>query len=190
MSSARNLSVILVTDRSLWGKLVTEHARSVGFKVRHFAWEHGDEAVPRGLGGWRGDWILGFKADYILSSAELRQATAGALNFHPGPPDLRGVGTYQIALAERRSAYGVTCHHMVERVDFGQIVDIAEFPIPAHVDRLALHELAAGRLYTLYVRIIALLESGIALPSSERGWSGRLHTWRESEARVTDHPCR
>lgn len=189
MGSTRSLSVLLVTDRSLWGELVTEHARSIGFSVRHFGWEHGDEPVTRGLGGWRGDWIFGFKADYILSAAELRQASAGALNFHPAPPDLRGVGTYGLALEEKRSIYGVTCHHMVERVDFGQIVDTAEFPIPKQVDRLALHELAAAHLYALYVRVISLLRFGTAVPSSDQTWSGPLHTWHEAEARDTDQPA-
>ncbi|MDH6604434.1 phosphoribosylglycinamide formyltransferase-1 [Streptomyces sp. SAI-208] len=181
--------MLLVTDRSLWAELATEHARNVGFSVRHLGWEHGDEPVARGLGGWRGDWIVGFKADYILSAAELRQASAGALNFHPAPPDLRGVGTYGLALEEKRSTYGVTCHHMVERVDFGQIVDTAEFPISEQVDQLALHELAAAHLYALYVRVISLLRFGIALPSSDRTWSGPLHTWHESEARVTEQPA-
>ncbi|MER5383398.1 formyltransferase family protein [Streptomyces sp. NPDC002688] len=181
--------MFLVTDRSLWGKIVTEHARNVGFSVRHLAWDHGDEPVQSALVDWRGDWVLGFKADYILSSSELKQASAGALNFHPAPPDLRGVGTYQIALDEMRSAYGVTCHHMVEKVDFGQIVDTAEFPIPTQVDRIALHELAAAHLYTLYVKVIALLRSGTALPSSDRRWSGRLHTWRDFEARNSDPHC-
>ncbi|WHM40276.1 hypothetical protein [Streptomyces sp. BPTC-684] len=168
-------SLLLVTDRSAWGELVGRFARAAGAAVSHVLWEHGDPVARDPLGGWQGDWIIGFKADYVLSGRDLERARRGALNFRPGPPDIRGAGMYEVALARSVDTFGVTCHHMVERVDAGPIVEVERFPV-GECAGAALCEEAAARAYLQYLRVMPLVLDGAELPVSTEEWSGPLHT--------------
>lgn len=175
--------MLLVTDSSPWGVRVSrELSGRGGFTVTHVVWSHGDPPLPNGLGGWQGDWIVGFKADLIISPAELAGARAGAVNFHPAPPDLRGVGTYQVALREGRSQYGVTCHHMTRTVDAGPIIAVHRFGLADGWDATLLEEAAAAHLYALLLAGLPWLAGRVSVPTSAEVWSGRLHTWKQLES--------
>ncbi|WP_190089097.1 formyltransferase family protein [Streptomyces melanogenes] len=176
-------SLLLVTDRSAWGELVGRFARASGAAVAHMLWEHGDPVAHDPLGGWEGDWIVGFQADYVLSGQELKRARRGALNFRPGPPDIRGVGMYEVALARSADTFGVTCHHMVERVDAGPIVEVERFPVAEDATGAALCEEAAARAYLQFLRLMPLVVNGAELPVSTEEWRGPLHTWAQLRRR-------
>lgn len=180
----RQQSLLVVTDRSPWGEMASRYARTAGFAVTQIVWQRGDPARPRGFSGWSGDWIVAFKADYVLDSDELILARHGAVNFHPGPPHCRGVGTCEYAIEERWTTYGATCHHMSSRVDAGPIVETSSFPIEAGYGVTALRELTAARLYLLYLGILTRIGRGEKLPVSQARWSGPLHTWWEYEQRI------
>ncbi|WP_329396240.1 formyltransferase family protein [Streptomyces melanogenes] len=177
-------SLLLVTDRSAWGELVGRFARVSGAAVSHMLWEHGDPVARDPLGGWEGDWIIGFRADYVLSGRDLKRARRGALNFRPGPPDIRGVGMYEVALARSADTFGVTCHHMVERVDAGPIVEVERFPVAAGATGTALCEEAAARAYLQFLRLLPLVVNGAELPVSTEEWHGPLHTWAQLRRRA------
>ncbi|MFI1102234.1 formyltransferase family protein [Streptomyces melanogenes] len=176
-------SLLLVTDRSAWGELVGRLARMSGAAVSHMLWEHGDPVTQDPLDGWEGDWIIGFRADYVLSGQELKRARRGALNFRPGPPDIRGVGMYEVALARSADTFGVTCHHMVERVDAGPIVEVERFPVAEGATGTALGEEAAARAYLQFLRLMPLVVNGAELPVSTEEWRGPLHTWAQLRRR-------
>ncbi|MFF1480623.1 formyltransferase family protein [Streptomyces sp. NPDC058301] len=179
----RDPSLLLVTDRSAWGELVGRFARTAGAAVSHVLWEHGDPVTQDLLGGWEGDWIVAFKADYVLSGDDLKRARRGAVNFHPGPPDIRGVGMYEVALARSADTFGVTCHHMVERVDAGPIIEVERFPVAPRATTDALREEAAARAYLLCLRLLPLVLEGADLPVSTERWRGPLHTWAQLRGR-------
>lgn len=178
-----NTTALVIGDGSIWGEVAHHFAEAVGFETEYFAWRHDEAPVPEGLGDWQGDWIFCFKADYILSSKELSRARLGVLNFHPGPPSLRGVGTYHVALDEGRSQYGVTCHHVTTGVDAGPIIATDYFDIAPGMTPLILQETAAAHLYLLYTKTLRLIQSGRPLPVSTEQWSGPLHTWKQLERR-------
>ncbi|GAA0585252.1 formyltransferase family protein [Streptomyces crystallinus] len=172
-------SLLLVTDRSAWGELVGRFARAAGADVAHLLWEHGDPVTRDPLGGWEGDWIIGFRADYVLSGRDLKRARRGAVNFHAGPPEIRGVGAYEVALARSADSFGVTCHHMVERVESGPIIEVERFRVAPHISALALREEAAARAYLQFLRVMPLVVAGSELPVSTEEWDGPLHTWAQ-----------
>lgn len=175
--------MLLVTDRSAWGELVGRFARAAGAAVSHVLWEHGDPVGRSPLGGWEGDWIIGFRADYVLSGQDLKRARRGALNFHPGPPDIRGVGMYEVALARSARTFGVTCHHMAERVGTGRIVEVERFPVAERATAAGLCDEAAARAYLQYLRVLPLVLDGAELPVSAEEWCGPLHTWAQLRSR-------
>src|SRR6185312_6782050 len=84
--------ILYVTERSPWGKLGYEAVAKVFPSVTPVYWSSG---MPKpDLSGWHGDWIIAFKADLILLQQTLDRATKGAINFHPSPPEYRGLGGY------------------------------------------------------------------------------------------------
>jgi len=174
----QGLSILLVTDRSAWGLLAANYLDARSVEVTHFAWQKGVDTEGGSI-DWEGDWIIGFKADYVLSASELASARSGAINFHPAPPNFRGVGTYDLAIANGARTYGVTCHHMTGRVDAGPIICAIEFAIPGKFSPDDLRELTAARLYALFVEVLCRIGNGAELPISNAQWSGPLHTWRQ-----------
>jgi methionyl-tRNA formyltransferase len=59
----------------------------------------------------------------------LDRAKHAAFNFHPGSPDYPGIGCLNFELYEEAREYGVTCHHMVPKVDTGGIIAVKHFAI-------------------------------------------------------------
>lgn len=60
-------------------------------------------------------------------AAEALRGFSVALNFHPAPlPDLRGIHVFELAIAEDRPDFAVTCHHLTPDLDSGDLIDSAE----------------------------------------------------------------
>jgi len=178
-------SVFLITDRSPWSQMAADVARRRGLRLTHLDWERGDLSVEDPLSEWKGDWIIAFKADYIVPRDRLAHASRGAINFHPGPPSIRGIGAYEVAIEQNRRSYGVTCHHMTVRVDAGPIIKVRRFPMGEGVEAAELRDMAAAELLALYLQVIHFIVSGRRLPISTSKWSGPLHTWKEFDMRTT-----
>ena len=66
----------------------------------------------------------------ILSADFVERWVGRILNVHPSLlPDLRGLGTHERALAERRVEHGCTVHHVSAELDAGPPVAQARVPI-------------------------------------------------------------
>ena len=59
----------------------------------------------------------------------IRNAKICAINFHPGPPEYRGIGCINFALLKKEKKYGATVHLIKRRIDNGKILDVNYFRI-------------------------------------------------------------
>jgi methionyl-tRNA formyltransferase len=75
------------------------------------------------------DYIFCFRSFLILKKSQLNQAIYGAINFHPGTPDFRGIGCINYAIYKNVKKYGSTCHLMDDKIDNGKIIDVSYFKI-------------------------------------------------------------
>ena len=127
----RGESVLLLTESSNWGDQARKVISASGASVEHISWSWGEnrQDLDAALQAWSGDYIVCFKADCIVPSSNLDDAPI-AINFHPGPPWLRGVACPERAIRREDQVYGVTCHHMIEEVDAGKIVAVDAFNVP------------------------------------------------------------
>ena len=167
------MTVTFIADRSVWSDAAAEYVKQSGATVLDVRWAFGEELRPRIT--QRTDWILSFKSDLILTQSELDLARRSSVNFHPAPPRYRGVGGHFWAISNGDSDFGVTCHHMVRRVDWGPIVSVKTFPISRNwsADQLKLH--ADLCLTAEFFRIIDLILHDEPLPSTSQSWSPRLY---------------
>jgi methionyl-tRNA formyltransferase len=146
INDVASYNVLYITECSPWGQMGYEKVASAFRSVRPIFWSPG---MPKpDLSDWEGDLIISFKSDLILSREILSRAKKEALNFHPSPPKYRGLGGYWWALHNGDDVFGVTCHHMNERIDHGDIIATDSFSIlPGETveslkHRAAIHSLA------------------------------------------------
>jgi phosphoribosylglycinamide formyltransferase-1 len=169
--------VLYVAECSPWGKLGYEAVRKVLPSVQPVYWSPG---MPKpDLSGWRGDWIIAFKADLILPRTTLECAKKGAINFHPSPPRYRGLGGYWWALHNGDKDYGVTAHHMDEQIDHGTIVKTDSFPILPKETEASLKERAAIHSLMLLRETLDAIQSGKPLAPCGVEWEPHLYTSKE-----------
>lgn len=143
--------------------------------------------LPAVAQAWEGDYLISFVSSWIVPESLLARARVAALNFHPAPPEYPGIGCYNFALYENAATYGVTCHHMVRRVDSGKIVKVLRFPVEGHDTVATLKERSMTALFELYCDVLSGILEGEPLPASAEEWTRRPFTRKELDAlcRVT-----
>lgn len=100
----------------------------------------------------------------IVPAALLGRCGAGAVNFHPAPPDYPGSAANHLALYEGAERFGVTAHGMVSRIDAGPILAVADFPIPPDIGHRTLDELTWPALLMLVSRLAPSLTGTVPWP--------------------------
>jgi methionyl-tRNA formyltransferase len=139
-------------------------------------WEYGDPPPEAKLASWEGDWILSMKNDLFLPAEILKKARRGAINFHPAPPQYRGLGGYVYGIYNGDSSYGITCHHMTTTLDKGPIIRVLRFPLFPCDTTSSLRERTGVFCIALLHEILLYLENGKELPSADETWGEKLFT--------------
>ena len=87
------------------------------------------DKLPADVLNWKGDLVVSFISSWIYPQSLLSNANMAAINFHPGSPEYPGTGCTNFAIYNGEKEYGVTCHHMNEGVDSGNIIAVKRFPV-------------------------------------------------------------
>jgi methionyl-tRNA formyltransferase len=95
----------------------------------------------------------------------------GCLNFHPAPlPDIRGLGGYNVAIAEGMTEWGVSGHFVDAEFDTGDLVAVERFPIdPVAETAYSLDVKSQERLYELFMGVMDRASRGEELPRTPQG---------------------
>lgn len=187
--------VLLVAMRNEWTRVASDFINTVFSDVETLFWDKGDP-YPHHVLDWSGDWILSFRGDWIVPGELLRRARKGALNFHPSPPRYRGIGSHHYAIHRQDPEFGVTCHHINERIDAGEIIQVNHFTIAPNETASSLAERAGAYCLVQFYDIVTHhVLNGVPLPSSDEQWGETLYThagldrWRASVAdSAPSHP--
>lgn len=125
------------------------------------------------------EYILSFVSPWIISKRLLDSAQKAAINFHPGSPAYPGTGCYNFALYEGAGEYGVTVHHMREKVDSGDIIMTSYFDVSPFESVETLKLKSMNHLLYCLEKIARLISEGQPLPVSEETWKRKPFTRRE-----------
>ena len=87
------------------------------------------DSFPSKINLWKGDYIISYLSPWIIKESLLKRTKIASINFHPGPPEYPGIGCTNFAIYNRAKVFGVTCHHMNQKVDTGKIIMVDSFPI-------------------------------------------------------------
>lgn len=75
------------------------------------------------------DYIICFRSYYILKKNQIKKSKIASINFHPGPPEYRGIGCVNYALYDNAKRYGVTAHIIEKKIDRGKIINVKRISI-------------------------------------------------------------
>lgn len=127
------------------------------------------------------DVLFAFRSRVIVRKPVLN-AIPLCVNFHPGPPERRGSGCVNFAIAAGDESYGATCHHMDTEIDHGPIIDVRRFPISER-DGVA-DVLARTYDYMLcqFYDVVGEVAEGRGAKPCGEAWSGPCGKAREMNA--------
>jgi methionyl-tRNA formyltransferase len=145
-SDVADLSLVLLREQEDgWHRYIEEFCRARTIRCITYP-SIIDPVVESTVAGLRPDLLVSVHNPDILSERFLTH-TPFAINFHPAPlPSYAGLNSHSWALMYGETSYGVTWHVLVPKVDAGDIVCQALFPIEESwgVRELIRHSAASG----------------------------------------------
>jgi len=133
---------------------------------------------------WKGDYIFCFRSRYILTRNDIINHKEKIVNFHPGPPEYRGIGCVNFAIMNNEKKYGVTAHLIDSvKIDRGKIIDVARWKIKNNesVDEI-LKKTYLNQLIQLkrIIQYIKKKKLNLLIKKSKKNqWSKKLYTRRQ-----------
>lgn len=127
--------------------------------------------------------LISFANPVIVPKDILAHLGYGAYNFHPGPPHYPGLAPAQMAVYENATIFGITVHHMIDKVDAGPIVHADLCLVPPHAAPLDLEMRAFALLAKAFTTLAPRLgRDPTALPPLPYTWRREKSSRRMIEA--------
>lgn len=138
-----------------------------------------EDLFPPELYKWKGDLLVSYLAQWIIPTSLLNNAGLAAINFHPGPPEYPGIGCTNFAIYNNENEFGVTCHHMLARVDTGSIIAVKRFPITNNDTVLSVTQRCYAEIVDLFYSLMNQLLANGTLPVSKEVWKRQPYTRKQ-----------
>lgn len=126
---------------------------------------------PEELYEWEGDLLISYLAQWIIPKSLLTNASLAAINLHPGPPDYPGIGCTNFAIYNREKEFGITCHHMMAKVDSGSVIAVRRFPIFEADTVYSLTQRCYIEILHLFCELMSGLLQRQNFPASKESWT-------------------
>ena len=126
---------------------------------------------PEDLYEWRGDLLISYLAQWIIPNRLLANADLAAINLHPGPPEYPGIGCTNFAIYNREKEFGITCHHMLSKVDSGSVIAVRRFPILSTDTVYSVTQRCYAEILHLFFEVMTGLLQGKNFPESKETWT-------------------
>lgn len=140
------------------------------------------EKFPDHLKQWSGDYVFSYLSPWIIPKYLLDNATKGAINWHPGPPEYPGIGCTNFAIYNNESSYGITCHYMKAKVDTGKVIEVRRFPVSNDDTVYSVTQNCYLEIANSFNDIVSKISKGIDLPTSDEHWTRIPYTRKELDA--------
>ncbi len=137
---------------------------------------------PENLLTWKGDYVFSYLSQWIIPSQLLENASKGAINWHPGPPEYPGIGCTNFAIYNGEKEFGITCHYMLPKVDTGKIIETDRFTVLSNDSVFSVTQKCYASILHSFYRIIEKIASGEQLPVSQENWTRKPYTRKELDA--------
>lgn len=146
--------------------------------VQLFKGARGDD-FPKELYDKRCDICVSYISPWIIPERFLSAVREFSINFHPAPPEYRGIGCTNFAIYNNESRYGVTAHLMDSKVDSGRIIDVRRFPILPDDSLVSLTQKCYRHILEQFYAVFSHYLKHGNLPVVDERWSKHLYTRKE-----------
>lgn len=133
------------------------------------------------ISNWNGNYIFSFRNKFILNNEIIKKANKYAINFHPGPPEYRGIGCINYAIINGEKKYGVTAHIINNAIDSGRILKVKYFSINQKSNLKKILYQTHKYLYSLSIQIVKDILKKKKFIKPNRKWSKKLYTLKDLE---------
>lgn len=157
---------------------VINYLKSNFTNVRVFKGSVGDKFPEKAYSG-KYDICFSYMSPWIIPQKMLLRIKEFAVNFHPGPPEYRGIGCTNFAIYNNETKYGVTAHLMKPKVDSGEIINVRYFPILPGDTLFSLTQKCYKQILKLFYDVLSYYIKNGKLPESNKKWSRHLYTRQE-----------
>jgi len=140
------------------------------------------DKFPDFFKSWSGDYIFSYLSPWIISKTLLLNASSGAINWHPGPPEYPGIGCTNFAIYNNEKVFGITCHYMKAKVDTGKIIEVRRFPVTAEDGVFSMTQNCYSEILSSFKFIIDKIVNNETLPESKEHWTRVPYTRKELDA--------
>ena len=124
--------LFLGRKKDIYSKLIFLYIKNLAKNIEVFYSEKPREKINKKIFNvpkfWY-DYIISFRSFHILNENQIKKSRYGAINFHPGPPEYRGIGCVNYALYDGVRRYGVTAHLISKKIDHGKIINVKRLKI-------------------------------------------------------------
>lgn len=177
----KNLKVLMFSKKS---NIFCDYAESLlkcNFKANEFLSIRGNvgDKLDDELYLHKPEYVISFISPWIIPKSLLDCAQKAAINFHPGSPEYPGTGCYNFALYEDSKKYGVTVHHMKEKVDSVAIIMTSYFDISPYETVETLKLKSMNHLLYCFETIACGIALDKPLPTSNETWVRKPFTRKE-----------
>jgi len=135
--------------------------------------------IPDNLKLWKGDYLFSYLSQWIIPQHLLDAARIAALNWHPGPPEYPGIGCTNFAIYDMVDTFGITCHHMLAKVDTGKLVEVLKFPILKQETVYSLTQKCYSHILISYMQVLDRIAQGQPLPILTETWKRKPFTRKQ-----------
>ncbi len=155
------------------GETLEDAAKRWGIPVRTAS------EVPRQE---RVDFVISYMYRYRVKADMLAMAEQAAVNFHAAPlPEFGGWAFYNLAILEKATEYGCSCHHMDEGFDTGPLVKVRRFAIdPRKETAWSLESRTQAEMIRLFLDFCDLAELPEPLPCQPQDMTRHRYLSREA----------
>jgi methionyl-tRNA formyltransferase len=129
------------------------------------------DAIPELFKTWEGDLIISYISPWIIPQYLLDRAKFASINFHPGSPSYPGIGCTNFALYNSEKEFGITCHHMLKKVDTGNIIAVSRFPILENDSVWTLTQRCYAAISELFFAVMNELRATGKFSVSNENWT-------------------
>ncbi|MDP3245027.1 MAG: formyltransferase family protein [bacterium] len=125
------------------------------------------------------DYVISYVSPWITPKKVLDDTKIAAINFHPGPPEYPGIGCTNFAIYDGVKEFGITVHHMFEKVDTGNIIFVKRFTVLENDTVYSLSQKCYVHIYNTFIEFLPLFVAQAILPKSGESWKRKPFTRKE-----------
>lgn len=137
------------------------------------------QPYPHEMQSWEGDYIISYLSPWVIKENLLNRANKASINFHPGPPEYPGIGCTNFAVYDKVQTFGITCHHMLPKVDTGKIIQVDRFPLYETDSVYSLTQRCYAHILDMYYKIMEYIIKDKELPVSNEKWMRKPYKRKE-----------